>query len=339
MSRSGAASQAAYRYELALFVDWCAAAEVSALPASSVTLAEFLGENPGSDAAQRRRVAAIDRRHRDAGCVAPGSVTSMRVALDRARADRVARRAAQDWLLASALPWSGSHAALFGRRDAVLLLLAGAGLSYTAIAGLDRSEVAADGGDLWVGGAHRVRVAAEGFPDGSSPADIWARWTQVLAFSDRYPSTMVLLKRLRDNSFPDMSGLEVRPGPVAVPIDRWGHLPFLPVSMTAAAIAGVVAAHRTGTVPSHIAAPAGRTRGADNRERQDDLILTDAVVEQDSVVLDPGYYRRGVADRRRSHAVLADVGGLADEVDERIEALLQRTLDLLGGAVESPDPP
>lgn len=35
-----------YRYQWALFVDWCAAADASALPASPVTLAEFLDDNP-----------------------------------------------------------------------------------------------------------------------------------------------------------------------------------------------------------------------------------------------------------------------------------------------------
>ncbi|MGU3432614.1 hypothetical protein ACNHUS_06310 [Actinomycetes bacterium M1A6_2h] len=164
MPSTASASQGAYRYEWSLFVDWCAAAEVSALPASSVVLAEFLGENPASDAVQRRWVAAINRRHRDAGFPAPGAVTSMRLALDRARADRVALQSIQDLALAAGLPWSGSSAALFGRRDAVLLLLAGAGLSYTAIAALDRSEVSTDGADVWVGGAHRIRIAATGFP-------------------------------------------------------------------------------------------------------------------------------------------------------------------------------
>ncbi|MGU3438144.1 hypothetical protein ACNHUS_34690 [Actinomycetes bacterium M1A6_2h] len=331
-----AAPQAAYRYEWALFVDWCAAADVCALPASSVVLAQFLDEHPASDAVQRRRVAAVDRRHRDAGVAAPGAVTSVRVALDRVRADRVARRAELDGVLAVALPWWGSSAALFGRRDAVLLLLAGAGLSYTAIAALDRSEVSADGADLWVGGAHRVRIPATGFPPGSSPADLWGRWATVLAFSDRYPSTTMLLKHLRHNTFPDTSGLGVRPGPVAVPIDRWGHMPFPAAPMTAAAIAGVVAAHRTGTVPPHTPTSAHRGRTTDRDRRNGDRTLAVAAAEQDSVALDSGYHRRGVDARRQAHAVLAGVGELADEVDERIERLLQRTLELLDGAGSDP---
>ena len=39
------------------------------------------------------------------------------------------------------------------------------------------------------------------------------------------------------------------------------------------------------------------------------------------------YYRTGIEARRRAHAALADVPGLVDDVEDRIEALLQRTLD------------
>lgn len=57
-----------YRYEWALFVDWCDAAELAALPASPMTLAAFLDENPAGADALRRRVAVLNRANRDAGC-------------------------------------------------------------------------------------------------------------------------------------------------------------------------------------------------------------------------------------------------------------------------------
>ncbi|WP_254303418.1 MULTISPECIES: hypothetical protein [Nocardiaceae] len=50
--RSTATSTSRYRYEWLLFADWCVAAEVAALPASPLTLAEFLGDNPASDSVQ-----------------------------------------------------------------------------------------------------------------------------------------------------------------------------------------------------------------------------------------------------------------------------------------------
>lgn len=74
-----------YRYRWALFADWCDAAETSPLPASPITLAQFLDENPAGDTVQLRRVSAINRAHLDAGHPAPSRVTSMRFALDSAR--------------------------------------------------------------------------------------------------------------------------------------------------------------------------------------------------------------------------------------------------------------
>ncbi|MBM7244193.1 hypothetical protein HQO38_15020 [Rhodococcus fascians] len=129
-----------YRYQWALFTDWCAAADVEPVPATPITLVQFLDENPAGDAVQLRRVSAINRAHLDAGHPAPGRATSLRLALDSVRSDRIIRRAAHYHAIAAGLPHSGSTAALFGRRDAVLLFLAGAGLSYNAIAGHTRGR-------------------------------------------------------------------------------------------------------------------------------------------------------------------------------------------------------
>ena len=46
--------------------------------------------------------------------------------------------------------------------------------------------------------------------------------------------------------------------------------------------------------------------------------------------LDSGHYRAGVDARHRAHAALAFVPGMVDDVEDSIEALLRRTLDLLG---------
>ncbi|WP_242640310.1 hypothetical protein [Rhodococcoides fascians] len=55
------------RYQWVPFVDWCAAADTSTLPASPTTLAEFLDENPAGDPVQLRRVSAVNQAHLDAG--------------------------------------------------------------------------------------------------------------------------------------------------------------------------------------------------------------------------------------------------------------------------------
>ena len=248
-SRQGSAVRG-YRYQWALFADWCAAADTSPLPASPVTLSEFLDENPAGDAVQLRRVSAINRAHLDAGHPAPGRATSMRLALDSARSDRIIRRAAQYHAIAAALPTEASTAALFGRRDAVLLLLAGAGLSYNAIAELDRGDIGVDGDSVWIGGHHRIRIDPHEVT-GFQPVEVWERWNTVLQFSDRYPSTVLLAEHLQRNTFPDMTVLPSRGGPVAVPIDRWGHLPLPAAPMTATEIGSVIAAHRTGLAPLH----------------------------------------------------------------------------------------
>lgn len=324
MSPTQAGTAGTYRYEWALFLDWCAAAEVDPLPATPSVLAEFLGDNPASDAVQVRRVSAVNRAHLDAGHAPPGRVTSLRLALDSARAQRIGRRAAQYSALATGLPSTGLTEALFGRRDALLLLLAGAGLSYRAIAGLDRSDIATDGGSLWIGGSHRIRIDPGGAA-AVAPTEVWERWRTILRFSDRYPSTTLIAEHLQANTFPEMCGWPDRPGRVAVPIDRWGHLPLPAAAMTAAEIGAVVHAHRTGIAPQHT--PRRRMPRPDEL-RQGDLPTP---VEQESafVQLDSGYYRTGIEARRRAHTALADVPDLVDDVEDRIEALLQRTLDLL----------
>lgn len=312
-----------YSYQWALFVDWCAAADVEALPASPITLAEFLAENPAGEAVQLRRVSAINRAHLDAGQPAPGRVTSIRIALDSVRSGRTLRRAEQYQVIASGLPTSGSTAALFGRRDAVLLVLAGAGLSYRAIAGLDRTDIAADGDSVWIGGRHRIGIAPND-ATGFEPATIWNRWHTVLQFSERYPSTTLLAEHMQRNTFSDMTGLPDRKGPVAVPIDRWGHLPLPVTAMTAAEVGTVITRHRTGASPLHTPRRL-IIRPSDGTDRSDPIAAPEPV----SAELDSGYYRSGVEARRRAHTALADVPDMVDDVEDRLEQLLQRTLQLL----------
>ena len=315
-----------YGYQWSLFVDWCSAADVEALSASPVTLAEFLAENPAGDAVQLRRVSAINRAHPDAGHPAPGRVTSIRMALDSARSDRTIRRADQYQQITAELPTTGSTAALFGRRDALLLVLAGAGLSYTAIAGLDRTDITPEADSVWIGGRHRIRIASNDVT-GFEPAMIWHRWHTVLQFSERYPSTRLLAEHLQRNTFPDMTGSPQRRGPVAVPIDRWGHLPLPVTAMTVAEVGALIAGHRTGASPLHTPLRP-IIRPSDGVDRSEPTAAPELV----SAELDSRYYRLGVEARRRAHTALADVPDMVDDVEDRIEQLLERTLQLLGSS-------
>jgi hypothetical protein len=317
-----------YRYEWGLFADWCSAANVEPLPATPITLAEFLNENPAGDAGQLRRVSAINHVHLDAGLPAPGRATSLRLALDSARSARTIRRAVQYQAIAAGLPTVGSTAALFGRRDAVLLLLAGVGLSHRAIASLDRSEITIDGESVWIGGHHRVRIDSYDVTD-FRPVEVWERWRTVLQFSDRYPSTTLLIEHLQDNTFPEMSEWPTRSGAIAVPIDRWGHMPLPVAAMTAAEVGSVIAMHRTGNAPLHTSRR-HRVVSSQHRGDTEQLQVVGPTDLERSVKLDSGYYRAGVDARRRAHTALAGVPDLVDDVEDRIEVLLQRTLDLLG---------
>ncbi|MDJ0362330.1 hypothetical protein [Rhodococcus sp. H29-C3] len=334
MRRTAAGSNTSYRYEWALFTDWCAAADTTPLPASPMTLAEFLADNPAGDRAQIRRISAINLAHLDSGHPPPGRTTALRVALDSSRAERRHHRARQLATAAAALPTAGSTEALFGRRDTVLLMLAGAGLSYRAIAALDRADIEVDeDASLWIGGDHRLRLTADD-PAGCRPAEAWGRWETVLRFADRYPSTTLVLDHLRGNTFPDISGWPERACPVAVPIDRWGHMPFPADAMSPAAIADVVEAHRTGIAP--LRSPV-RQRPI---ERTDDTHDAAPVVpEHDSAILDTDYYQAGIRARRTAHTLLTEVPGLYDDVEDRIDALLARTLDLLEQHTDETDQP
>ncbi|WP_230598326.1 hypothetical protein [Rhodococcoides fascians] len=317
-----------YTYQWSLFADWCAAADVESLPATPITVAKFLDENPAGQTVQLRRVSAINRIHLDAGHPAPGRATSLRLALDSPREARTIRLAVQYQTIAARLPTVGSTAALFGRRDAVLLLLAGAGLSHSAIASLDRDEIKIDSESISIGGHHCVRIDAYDIAD-FSPAKVWERWHTILQFSERYPSTTLLAEHLQDNTFPMMWGWPTRSGPIAIPIDRWGHMPLPVTAMSAAEIGSVIALHRTGNAPLH-SSRGHRTVSVHNQEDTEQSQIFGPTELERSVELDSGYYRSGVDARHRAHTALADVPNLVDDVEDRIEMLLQRTLDLLG---------
>ncbi len=340
----GPSVRSGYRHEWALFTDWCAAADTSNLPASPTTLAAFLDENPAGTDAQRRRVAAINRVHRGAGHPEPGTVTAIRLQLNRSRADRVAARRRRVAPIIAGLPTVGWPTGLFGCRDAVVLALYAAGLRPTDISGLRRSDVTTVGGGLRIGGAHQlqvgdtdpdVRINGAAGPDasvegGGVPIDfaaVWRNWDQVLQVVDRHPSTRVLEHHLRTGMFPDRTTSASGSGPVVVPIDRWGAVPLPLVSMTPAAIATVLSAHLAGTARRRRPLPARSFPGSASR-------MSAPLIE--SVHFDAGSslsdtYAAGVAARRAAHATLADLPELFNNVEDRADELLRRTLALLDG--------
>lgn len=201
-----------------------------------------------------------------------------------------------------------------------------AGLSYRAISELVSTDISADGDDsLWIAGGHRLRIDAGTVP-GFAPAQVWGRWNEVLVFADRYPSTTLILGHLRAGTFADMTARPLQGSPVAVPIDRWGHMPYPADAMTPDTIGDVVEAHRTGTPPRRTPA---RTRPRNRSAYVDGNAAEPTALEPDSISLESGYHAAGVQARRRAHTVLAELPQVYDEVEDRIDALLARTLDLL----------
>ena len=308
-----------YRYDWALFVDWCTACEHRSLPAHPSVMAEFLADHPAADGTQRRRVAAINAVHATAGLPAPGRTETIRQLLSTARANRLAwvgERVAQ---VVPQIPVTGWPGGLFGRRDALLLALAAAGLSFEEIARLRRTDVTTERDALVVkAGEGWVRVTAE---SGVEPTAVYRNWVEVLGFLDRYPSTHLLAGHLDRGAglaaFADSARRDERP--LLTPIDRWGHTPFDPTPLTGHSIAALVRAHLAGHAPVHKRPPARTpTRSHENAPR--------VVVD---VVLDRDYYDRGIAARRNAHTHLDDVTDILDGIEDEADKLLADLLAIL----------
>ncbi|WP_235687069.1 hypothetical protein [Tomitella gaofuii] len=307
---------ARYRHDWALFIDWCAATDTAALPAAPATLAEFLAEHPATPATQRRRMSAINHAHTLCGLPAPGRSEPIREILDARRAARLAALRHRADEVMALLPASGWPCGLFGRRDAALLALAAAGMSYAAIAGLRRRDLTA----LNVGGS-TVTTARLPAPLPDDGVAALHRWAAVLEFVDTHPSTHALAGRLHRAALPDAVAHLRSPGaPVFTRIDRWGYLPLAPQPLTAAAIGMIVRAHLTGTAPGH--APPPREPAADRPRPATGTAIAEPVRLG-------AYFDRGIAARRRDHTRLAGLDALIDDIGTQADEILERTLAIL----------
>ncbi|BDB63025.1 hypothetical protein RDE2_48190 [Rhodococcus sp. RDE2] len=105
--------------------------------------------------------------------------------------------------------------------------------------------------------------------------------------------------------------------PLLCPLDRWGHLPHAQ-PMTPQSVSMSVRAHLSGRAPTRRVLPV---------PPQEDV---DACVEPD-IALDPDYYDRGTAARRRDHESLDDLTDVFDDIEARADALLQDLMEVLEG--------
>ncbi|MBF4476735.1 hypothetical protein [Rhodococcus rhodochrous] len=311
-----------YRHDWVLFADWCAAADHRPIPAAPETLALFLHEHPAAVATQRRRLSAINAVHTRHGYPAPGQTETVRRHLDTARDQRLDRHARLLLRRATELPTEGWPSGLFGRRDALLLVLAATGMSFTDITRLRRRDLRLDSDILvattWAGERFRLPPDPE---TGSDPGAIYRRWANIQAFLDQNPGTHLLRHHLADpvEIVADPFDTEQARQPLLCPIDRWGHLPH-GQSMTPQSVSMLVRAHLSGRAPVRKALPV---------PPQDDV---DAWVEPE-IDLDSDYYERGIAARRRDHESLDDLTDLFDDIEAHADALLQ---DLMGVLESNP---
>jgi len=230
-----------YAADWALFTDWCAATDTTALPADPRVVVEFLTGCPAALASQRCRVAAIDHHHAAAGLDKPGESVVVRAALGRptgepfqpTETDRDAVQAAL-----RGLPSHGWTQGMFGRRDRCLLVLSQlAGVPYQHLATLTAGDISIADGAATIrssSGEWTADVADEAVLCG--PCSV-SRWLKILDLAVTKPSTKTIARALKrvaavDHRSPHVClsgpvlGEATRGMPLLPPIDQWGALPL-----------------------------------------------------------------------------------------------------------------
>ncbi|QXW00475.1 MULTISPECIES: recombinase [Rhodococcus] len=314
----------------ALFTDWCVAADHIALPAAPATLAQFISENPAALSTQRRRITTVNTVHRAAGHPAPGAADTIRRIVNTSRADRLSSLEVVASEIIPRLPTFGWPSGLFGRRDALLLLLASSGLSIEQISALHRNSIHIDGQSLIIDGINPIRLDPATYPPAVCPAAVYLRWTQILEFLDRTPSTRLLAEHLDSHTRPTSELTTEEAGTVAggkqsgslfTPIDRWGYTPISGSPLTPQSVASIITAHLTGASPSH-PPYSRRPRHSDAPDVYEPEVFPE-------IVLDDGYYESGLEARRAAHTALTDVTAALDDVEDRADEILRKLLAVL----------
>jgi len=241
--------------------------------------------------------------------------------LDTARADRLDRLAERLLLRAAELSTTGWPSGLFGRRDALLLVLTSTGMSFTDITRLRRRDVTVDDGVLMATtrAGERFRLAPDPGTGDNPTLAVYRRWANIQAFLDQNPGTHLLRQHLADPAEILTDPLDATQArqPLLCPIDRWGHLPFAQ-AMTPQSVSTLVQTHLSGRAPIRRAVPVDMPDKAD-------------VWVEPEIDLDRSYYDRGIAARRRDHQDLEDLAGVFDVIEQRADALFDELLAVLDG--------
>ncbi|WP_327146855.1 hypothetical protein [Nocardia sp. NBC_01327] len=312
-----------YRRSWILFARWCLAAERRVLPATAMTVAEYLEDNPAANSTQRARLAAINQAHSIAGLPAPGRAVVLRQALNDRYAELCAGKAARVERLLPRIPEWGWTRGLVGRRNAALLVLAASGLSYVRIASLKQGELTLSR-DVAIVGPDLATITATHDPY-RCPVAALGRWAAVLRLVPTPAGRAVLEHHLTHRTLPE-AGLDPRHTdlPLFTSFDRRGWSPaadsgwgdLQPLSETS--VAAIVATHLRGQFPKYRSASGPRPPANEPSPppAHSDIILADN-------------WEAGVTARLRDHQRLSDIGEKFDEIDaetDRIARLLANAL-------------
>lgn len=210
-----------------------------------------------------------------------------------ARADRLARERAAIEPVIAALPVTGWPQALHGRRDALVLHLAVAGLSWDTIAALRQRDVTLAEDRVVIGSQPLVELSATGL-SATCPVAVTYRWATVLAHPPSATGHITLDQLLA--GAPEAE-------PVTGLLPQWADQPLLCGFDDRGFAEGLV-------------------------DELGPLIRADVIaiylrrkqlaVAAPSVELASDWHERGVAARRRAHAAGNDLDDLLD----RLEAML-----------------
>ena len=327
-----------YAADWSLFADWCAATGLVALPAVPATIVQFLQENRAASHTHRRRVTAINRIHLEHGYQPPGGDPVVREWLtdqlgQPERTDRRPVRAVVDEVIAR-IPVGGWPTGLFGRRDALLVLLRHrAGLTHRQLVELTSSQVTIDDDRrLHIGMYGGDQVLEPADDPAVCPACIWRRWRTLLRLATRYTTTGRLAELLGPAEAspsthacqrPSKRGGPVHPVSVFLPIDRWGSVPLPLRPTTIRSSIALTGQHLSDRPPVHpavvdLAAAAQLLAGPPEPLK---LPSSLAVPYEQS-------YATGLAARREALADLTEAGRALDDIDAAVDALNARIAEL-----------
>ncbi|MFI9507246.1 hypothetical protein [Nocardia sp. NPDC052566] len=320
------ALSAEYRRQWRDFALWCQASNLPALPTGADTVHAYLAEQHGAAvSSQRARVAAINAVHRLAGHPLPGRAESVRRALNPDRTSRLSRAQLRVHELLPDLATTGWPGGLFGRRDAAMLVLAAAGLSFTTLADLRQRELRVDDDAVTIGAQPLLVLPATGDPH-RCPVIVLRRWAAVVVLAPHAAASFLLEHHL--NSDDPISTTRLRPEhedlPVLTGFDHRGTPLALPgrlAPLSAAHIATLAAAHHAGRAPTRKRTPPPTPTAAPTPAPPPDIQL------------DPGYYAAGVAARHRARDIGSDLDELFDRLDREATAALERSNAALNAAI------